>query len=91
MHRDIVTWCTSCLTCATPKPRKAVKPLLTPIPVSGSFDRIGVDVIQFPKSAKGNMYAVVLMDYLTKWPEVFAVKDLTALTIAKLLATEIVR
>ena len=36
-------------------------------------------------SAKGNLYAVVFMEYLTKWSEVFAMKDMTALTIAKLL------
>ena len=30
------------------------------------------------------------MDYLTKWPEVFAVSDQTAATIAKLLVEEIV-
>ena len=75
---------------ATRRPGRAVKPLLTPIPVSGPFNRVGVDVIQFPKSAASNKYAVVFIDYLTKWPEVFAVKDQTALTIAKLLMTEIV-
>ena len=90
MRRDIVNWCRSCLTCATRRPGRAVKLLLTPIPVSGPFDRVGVDVIQFPKSVAGNKYAVVFVDYLTKWPEVFAVKDQTALTIAKLLMTEIV-
>ena len=76
--------------CATRRSGRAVKPLLTSIPVSGPFDRVGVDVIQFPKSAAGNKYAVVFVDYLTKRPEVFAVKDQTALTIAKLLMTEIV-
>ena len=50
--------------------------------MSGPFDRIGIDVIQFPKSRSGKHYAVVFIDYLTKWPEVFAVKDQTALTIA---------
>jgi len=30
------------------------------------------------------------MDYLTKWPEVFAVPDQTAATIAQLLVEEIV-
>ena len=63
---------------------------LTPIPVSGPFDRVGIDVIKFPRSTKGNQYAVVFMDYLTKWPEVFAVPDQTAATIARLLVEEIV-
>ena len=64
-----------------------MKPPLTPIPVAGPFDRIGV---QFPKTSRGNQYAVVFVDYLTKWPEVFAVPDQSAATIARLLVEEIV-
>ena len=57
---------------------------IKPIPVAGAFDRVGVDVIKFPKSKNGKHYAVVFMDYLTKWPEVFATSDQTSPTIAKL-------
>ena len=53
-----------------------------PIPVSGPFDRIGVDVVRFPKSARGNKYAIVFVDYLTKWVEVFPTPDQSTLTIA---------
>ena len=49
-----------------------------------------MDVIQFPKSDQGNQYAVVFVDYLTKWPEVFATSDQTSLTIARLLVEHIV-
>ena len=46
---------------------RQIQPLLnTPIPVSRPFDRVGVDVIQLPKTIKENKYPVVLMDYLTK-------------------------
>ena len=76
--------------CATHQPGKAVKPPLIPIPVEGPFHLVGVDVIQFVKSHSGNQYAIVFTDYLTKWPEVFATKDQTALTIARLLVEEIV-
>ena len=47
--------------------------------MSGPFDLVGVE------SQKGNQYAVVFMDYLTKWPEVFPTRDQTSLTIARLL------
>ena len=90
MRSDIAKWCKACIVCATRRPGRAVKPLLTPIPVAGPFDRVGVDVIQFPKSEKGNRYAIVFVDYLTKWPEAFPAEDQTALTIAKLLVIEIV-
>lgn len=90
MRSDIATWSKSCLVCATRYVGKPTKPYLTPIPVGGPFDRVGVDVLQLPKSSKGNQYAVVFIDYLTKWPEVFATRDQTSLTIAKLLVEKIV-
>ena len=90
MRGDVSQWSRGCLVCATHNTGRAVRPPLTPIPVAGPFDRIGVDVIQFPRSADGNQYAVVFMDYLTKWPEVFAVPDQTAATIARLLVEEVV-
>ena len=62
-----------------------VRPPLTPIPVGGPFDRVGINVLQLPKTKRGNKYAVVFVDYLSKWPEVFATPDQTAPTIAKLL------
>ena len=90
MRTDVSAWCRSCLPCATRCVGRAVKPPLTPIPVAGPFDRIGVDVVQLPMSQNGNKYAIVFMDYLTKWPEVFAAKDQTALTIAQLLVEQII-
>ena len=44
-----------------------------------------MDVIQFPRTSQGNQYAVVFVDYLAKWPEIFAVADQSAATIARLL------
>ena len=58
--------------------------------VGGPFHTIGVDVLQLPLSYDGNKYAVVFMDYLTKWCEVFAVTDQTAQTIAKLLVEGVI-
>ena len=90
MRRDISRWTRGCIVCATRNVGRAVKVPLTPIPVSGPFDRVGVDVIQFPRSRQGHQYAVVFVDYLTKWPEVFPVADQSATTIADLLVKEIV-
>ena len=47
-------------------------------------------MIQFTTSHDGNCYAAVFTDYLTKWPEVFATKNQTVLTIAKLFVQEII-
>lgn len=49
-----------------------------------------MDVIQLPHSRLRNQYAVVFVNYLTKWPEVGPASDQTAATIANLLVREIV-
>lgn len=90
MRTDIMNWCRSCMVCATPDVGKATRPPLTPIPVCGPFSRVGVDALKLPKSSKGNQYATAFVDYLTKWSEVFAMKDQTAPTIAKLLVEKII-
>ena len=45
-----------------------------------------MDFKELDVSVDGNCYALVFQDYLTKWPEVFPVKDMTAPTVAKCLA-----
>ena len=42
-------------------------------------------MIKFPCSFQGKRYAVVFIDYFTKWPEVFATAEQTLVTIAELL------
>ena len=56
MRGDIRAWCAACLTCVTRGTSRAHRAPLTPIPVAGPFDRVGVDVIQFPKSRSGKQY-----------------------------------
>ena len=90
MHKDIIGWCRACEVCASRQVGRQIRPYLTPIPVGGAFDRIGVDVIKFPCSNSGNKYAIVFVDYLTKWPEVFASADQTSPTIARLLVEEVI-
>ena len=46
--------------------------------------------MKMPKTKGGNGYIVVFMDYLTKWPEAFAIPDQTSLTIARLFVEKIV-
>ena len=89
MQSDITRWTRGCLICDSHCTSRAVHSPLIPIAVAGPFDRIGVDVIQFPRSHLGNQYAVVCVDYLTKWPEVYAVPDQTAATIVNLFVREL--
>ena len=91
MRADIRRHCRGCLVCATRKgSRRTYKPPLTPIPVGGPFHRVAVDILQLPQTVNGNCYVAVFMDYMTKWPEAFAIADQTAETIAKLFVEQIV-
>ena len=91
MQADIRRYCRSCLICATRKGTgRASRPPLQPIPVGGPFHRVGVDVLQLPKTLDGNCYVVVFADYLTKWVEAFPTSDQKAETIAKLFVENIV-
>ena len=90
MRAAVRTHCRSCLTRATRKGTgRASRPPLQPIAVGGPFHRMGVDVLQLPLTESGNQYAIVFLDYLTKWAEVFPVANQSAITIAQLLVEEI--
>ena len=92
MFCDIDKWCKSCVDCAMKKsPRNTHKAPLLPIPVENAFDRLAVDCLgPFPLSNAENRYVVVFTEYLTCWPEAFAVPNTDARTIARLLVNHIV-
>ena len=43
-----------------------------------------------PKTERGNSYIIVFMDYLTKWPEAYAISDQSSETIARLLVENVI-
>lgn len=92
MCKFVAEKCQNCLICRSRHagPATSTTVPMTPIPVGGPFERMGVDVLKLPKSYSGKQYAVVFVEYLTKWPEVFATTNQEALTIAKLVADKIV-
>ena len=57
---------------------KAARPPRHQFPVEGPLQHVGVDVLQIPPTVNGNLYVVVVMDYLTKWPEAVATANQTA-------------
>ena len=91
MFRDIERWFKSCVDCAYKKsPQNRHKAALLPIPVENVFDRVAVDCLgPLPVSNTGNRYVVVFTEYLTRWPEAFAVPNIDARSIASLLIDNI--
>ena len=61
------------------------KPLLVSVPVRGPFECLGMDFVEFDLSGTGKRDALVFQDYLTKWPEMYALSDCKAETVAQCL------
>ena len=83
---DVYKKCSSCVSCASVQGQGGRgRPPLVSIPVSGPFDCVGMDFVELDISKQGNRYALVFQDYLSKWPEVYALADRKATTVAKCL------
>ena len=83
MKGDTYQVCKSCVTClSTQGHERRTKPPLKCIEVGEPFECIGMDIKEFDMSSKGNRYALVFQDYLTKWPEVYPLPDHKAPTVA---------
>ena len=86
LRSDVYKKCSSCVTCASVRGQgNRGKPPLVNIPVGGPFDMIGMDFVELDVSKSGNRYALVFQDYLSKWPEVYALSNRRAETVAKCL------
>ena len=87
MRGDAYKKSTTCVTCASTQGQgRRTKPPLHSIPVGGPFHCVGMDFKEMDQSKRGNRYALVFQDYLSKWPEVYAVSDRKATTVAQCLA-----
>ncbi|XP_046666707.1 uncharacterized protein LOC124358455 [Homalodisca vitripennis] len=59
--------------------------------VGSPFERIAIDIAgPFPVTDAGNKYLLVAMDYFTKWPEVYAIPNQEASTVAGCLVNDFV-
>lgn len=66
----------------------AGKPPLQPIPVQRPFQIVGIDIMDLPKTEKGNKLVLVLQDFLTKFPMVYPMPDQKTTRIVKILVEE---
>ncbi|CAK1589325.1 unnamed protein product [Parnassius mnemosyne] len=104
-YDDIEDWCRKCTTyadreeCASTTnlrslyrkgPQIRSRGALKLYNVGAPWDRIAIDVAgPFPESESGNKYFMVVMDYFTKWLEVFAIPNEEASTVADKLVHEV--
>ncbi|CAK1577916.1 unnamed protein product [Parnassius mnemosyne] len=80
--------CTSCATVKEPPARS--RGALKLYNVGAPSERIAIDVAgPFPESESGNKYFMGVMNYFTKWPEVFAIPNQETSTVADKLVHEV--
>jgi len=54
------------------------------------WERVSIDITgPFPRSSKMNIYALTLIDHFTKYAMAFAIRDHTAVTIARILISRV--
>ena len=82
---DIYAHIQACDECAIIKgPGKALRGPLGSMPLGAPWDRISTEITgPFPTSNSGNKYILVVTDYFSKWVEIFAIPDQTAVTCAE--------
>jgi hypothetical protein len=89
-HYYVMT-CDSCNSKKTPIGVKRAGKLINIKAPSQPFHTIGMDFVgPLTKTKRGNRYILVLVDYLTKWPEAFALPDQAAESVAKIVVEEII-
>lgn len=84
-------WCSSCQLCNPRKSPASARAPLQLMEVTRPFQHVGMDILgPLPETERGNRYILVIGDYFTKWKEAFPMKDMEALTIARLLVNEVI-
>ena len=89
---DVQNWIRQCDTCGSIKaPPRRYRAPLGAMPVGAPLDRLGTDFLgPLPLTPRGNRHILVVTDYFTKWVEIFAVPDQTAVTTAEVILNEVI-
>lgn len=83
---SVAEWIKNCPQCMAAKgPKTRSRGRLQQYNSGSPFERIAIDGAgPFPTSDSGNKYVLVIMDYFSKWPEVYAIPNQEAKTVAEI-------
>ena len=89
MYNQIRQYCFTCPVCqkSAPKGRTPRVPMEQLPLVDVPFQRVAVDIVGpiTPKTDRGNMYILVVVDYATRYPEAVALRTIDAKRVAEAL------
>lgn len=92
IYQQVKSHISNCHVCKLQNAKFSKPPELITVPVPDQmFQKIGIDILgPLPESRSGNRYAIVAMDYLSKWPEVAPLPNKTAKLVADFFFRDIV-
>ncbi|GBN34938.1 Retrovirus-related Pol polyprotein from transposon 412 [Araneus ventricosus] len=91
MKRDIKEFVSSCQVCQKYKfSQNRRRGFLKNTTVSAPNEMMGIDLMgPLPVSTRGNRYCLVIVDYYSKWVELFPLRRATTVAIARCLARDV--
>jgi len=92
LYTDLAEYCKTCVPCQKRKLSPCQKaPVQNFPPVSRPWERMACDLVgPLSPTMRGNRYLLVCSDYLTRYPEAFALPNIKAETIARVLVEEVI-
>ena len=85
-YAEVRDYCRSCELCQRrQRPAPAARAPLQTETVNHPFERVAMDITEMPQSSRGNRYALVIMDYFSKYVKVYPMADQKAETVAECL------
>ena len=92
MRRDVAAYVRGCSLCQQYKPmNQPAGGLMKAIVVREPWNTVGIDLTgPLPKTRRGNVYILVVIDYFTKWVELFPLPNTKSKTIAQLFLDEVI-
>ena len=89
---DVKDWCRKCPTCsASNGPAHKRRARMQQYVVGSPFERVALDILgPLPETDAGNKYALVVVDYFSKWVEAYAIPNQETTTLADVLIKEFI-
>ena len=90
MQKDVYHWCKSCKQCQSFGNRVLKPELRKTIMAYDVFEKWGIDAVgPLPITSRGKCYILTAVDYLSRWAEAKAVKQIRAKDVAKFVYEDI--
>ena len=76
ISEDVASFIATCAACVTRLPTPSVHYPAIALPIPGTFHRVAMDLtLGLPVTERGNIGVLCIMEYLTKFPVLYAIKS----------------